>query len=137
MATITPKLTISSTTATGNEALGLSINKETNVRPYNMSGISHSIAEATSGSYQEIVASSADVKYVYVSHTGKQGDGSTTSTKVLSVELGGTDLLHLRTGEFAYFPLKASTTVKVKNISTGSETIMVEYACWAQEVAGG
>tara|TARA_Y100000004_G_scaffold129666_1_gene146202 strand:- start:656 stop:1069 length:414 start_codon:yes stop_codon:yes gene_type:complete len=137
MATITPKLTISSTTATGNEALGLSINKETNVRAYNMSGISHAIAPVVSGSYQEIVASSSDVKYVYVSHTGKQGDGSTTTQKILSVELGGTDLIRLLPGEFAYFPLKDSTTVKVKQIGSGSETIMVEYACWAQEVAGG
>lgn len=132
MATITPKLTIASTTASGNEALGLSISKQINVQPHTISGISQSIAPISTNSPIEILESSLGSKVMYISHTSKQGDGTSASTKTLIIYLNGTELLHLLPGEFAFLPLKASTAVTAKS-GNGSQTIMVEYACWMQE----
>ena len=108
-----------------------------NVLASGMNGISQEVAPATGGSYKEILAATTGRKYVYVSHTGKQGDGTSSSSKVLSVEIDGNALVELLAGEFTFFPVAASKAVKVKNISTGSETIMAEFGAWSQQVAGG
>ena len=82
----------------------------------------------SSGADTTLVASSANNKYVYIKHTGVQADTSTATTNEVVVDFGTTDSIRLNTGEFAFFPAKASTIVTA--ISNSTETIIIEYAFW-------
>tara|TARA_R100000152_G_C6650731_1_gene92426 strand:+ start:184 stop:603 length:420 start_codon:yes stop_codon:yes gene_type:complete len=136
MATITPKLTINSTTAITGETLNISVDDTlTVVSP--IVGLSVVDAEATSGSLTTIKPSGSANQYVYVKHTGYQADGTTATTNQLAVFVEGTDTdgdtntietLRLAAQEFAFFPVMSNKIVKVKSSST--HVVKTEYAYW-------
>ena len=128
MATLTATLALTSTDATS-DALSLSVSKALTVDPPSI-GISKVAIEASSGSDTTFVASSASNKFVYVRHTGFQGDGSTATTAEVVIDFGTTDSIRLSAEEFAFFPAKASTAIT--GIASGLSTILVEYAYWTR-----
>ena len=129
MATITPTLTITSTDVSDSETLSLSVTDALSVGAPSI-GISKVAIGVAGGSDTRLVASSAGNKYVYIKHTGFQSDGSTASNNEIVVDFGTTDSIRLNTGEFAWFPAKASTAVTA--VSNHTSTIVVEYAYWTK-----
>jgi hypothetical protein len=124
MATLTPTLTLASTDVTS-DTLSFSVTDSlTVVAP--IVGISKITAEASTGSVVALVPSGSANQYVYISHTGFQGDGTTATTNQLSVLFTSTEGLRIAAGEFAFFPSKSSVVVNVQ--SSGSHTILLEYA---------
>ena len=126
MATLTSKITLTSTDATS-DTLSMSVSKNITVGPPAV-GISKVAINAGGGADTVLVASSAGNKYVYVKHTGYAADGTTATSNEVIVEFGGTDSIRLSTGEWAFFPAKASTVVEA--VSNHTSTILVEYAYW-------
>ena len=126
MATLTPTLTLVSTDVT-TDALSLSVTDALTVGAPSI-GISKVAIAVAGGSDTTLVASSAGNKYVYIKHTGFQSDGSTASNNEIVVDFGTTDSIRINSGEFAFFPAKASTTITA--ISNHTSTILVEYAYW-------
>ena len=127
MATLTPTLTLVSTDAITDEALGLSVTDTLTIGAPS-TGMSKVALAVAGGSDATLVASSANNKYVYVKHTGVQSDGTTATTNEVVIDFGTTDSIRLNTGEFAWFPAKASTAITA--ISNSTETIIIEYAYW-------
>ena len=127
MATITPKLTITSTTAVTGETLNISVDDQlTVVSP--IVGLSVVDAEVTSGSVTAIKPSGSANQYVYVKHTGYQADGTTATTNQLVIKFASTESLRLAAQEFAFFPCKSDVVVNI--ISSSSQVIKTEYAYW-------
>ena len=126
MATLTPTLTLVSTDVT-TDALSLSVTDALTVGAPSI-GISKVAIAVAGGSDTTLVASSAGNKYVYIKHTGFQSDGSTASNNEIVVDFGTTDSIRINSGEFAFFPAKASTAITA--ISNHTSTILVEYAYW-------
>ena len=126
MATLVPTLTLSSTDI-ATDALSLSATDSLAVSPP-IKNLSKKPVAASGGGNTTLVASSAGIKYVYIKHTGKQSDGSTSTTNRLIINFGGgtTPHLSLKAEEFAWFPVQAST--EVVGISASSQTITVECA---------
>ena len=110
MATLTSTLTLTSSDAIADEALSLAVVEL------------HEIGAPS------IVPSSVNNKYVYVKHTGVAANGSTATTNEVVIDFGTTDSIRLNTGEFAFFPAKASTAVTA--VSNHTSTIIIEYAYW-------
>ena len=127
MATLTPKLTLSSSDAIADETLSLSVTDTLTIGAPS-TGVSKVALAVSGGSDTTLVASSANNKYVYIKHTGVQADGSTATSNEVVVDFGTTDSIRLNTGEFAFFPAKASTAITA--ISNSTQTIIVEYAYW-------
>ena len=128
MATLTPTLTLASTDATS-DALNLSVTDSLTVGPPAI-GISKVAIAVAGGSDTTLVASSAGNKYVYIKHTGFASDGSSSSTNEIVVDFGTTDSIRINSGEFAFFPAKASTAITA--ISNHTSTILIEYAYWTK-----
>ena len=126
MATLTPTLTLVSTDAT-RDSLSLSVTDAISVGAPSI-GISKVAIAAGGGSDTTLVASSAGNKYVYIKHTGFQSDGTTATSNEVVVDFGTTDSIRLSTGEFTFFPAKASTAITA--VSNHTSTILVEYAYW-------
>ena len=126
MATLKPTISLVSTDATS-DSLSFSVTDSLTVGPPAV-GLSKVSIEASSGSDTTFVASSAGNKYVFIRHTGFQGDGSTSTTAEVVVDFGTTDSIRLGKEEFAFFPAKASTAIT--GIASGLSTILVEYAYW-------
>ena len=126
MATLTPTLTLTSSDSTS-DSLALEVTDSLTVGAPAIGPSKVAIA-VSGGSDTTLVASSANNKYVYVKHTGVQADGSTATSNEVVVDFGTTDSIRLNTGEFAFFPAKASTAVTA--ISNHTSTIIVEYAYW-------
>ena len=126
MATLTPKLTLESTDIT-NDKLSLAVSDSLTVGPPSI-GISKVAINVAGGADITLVASSAGNKYVYIKHTGYQSDGTTASNNEVVVDFGTTDSIRLNSGEFAFFPAKASTAITA--VSNHTSTILVEYAYW-------
>jgi len=128
MATLTPTLTLVSTDATS-DALSLSVTDSLTIGAP-IESISRISAPATT-SVVEIVPTGSGNQYVYIKHTGFQGDGSTASTQQLAIKTGSTaDQLRLSAGEFCFFTSKSDVTISVG--SSGNATILVEYAYFTQ-----
>ena len=128
MATLTPTLTLTSSDLTS-DALSLSVTDSLTVGiPF--IGPSKAAIAAGGGSDVTLVASSAENKYVYVKHTGFQSDGSTATDNEVVIDFGTTDSIRLSSGEFAWFPAKASTAITA--VSNHTSTILVEYAYWTK-----
>ena len=127
MATLTAKLTLTSANLTS-DSLNVSVSDVLTVTDPFISPSKIAI-EGSGGSDTTLVASSASNKYVYLRHTGLKDDGSVTTAEVV-VDFGTTDSIRLSTGEFTFFPAKASTAIT--GIASGLTTIVVEYAYWTQ-----
>ena len=126
MATLTPTLKLESTDA-ASDALSFSVTDSLTVGQPAI-GVSKVAIEVAGGADTTLVASSENNKYVYIKHTGVQADASTATTNEVVVDFGTTDSIRLNTGEFAFFPSKASTAVTA--VSNSTQTIIVEYAYW-------
>ena len=126
MATLTAKLTLTSSATS--DTLNVSATDTLTITDP-IQGISKVAIEGSGGSDTTLVASSASNKYVYLRHTGLKDDGSSTTAEVV-VDFGTTDSIRLSTGEFTFFPAKASTAIT--GIASGLTTIVVEYAYWTK-----
>ena len=126
MATINAKLTITSSDAT-TDTLSLTVSKGLTVGPPAI-GISKVAINVAGGTDTALVPSSAGNKYVYVKHTTFQADGTTASNNEIVVDIGATDVIRINSGEWAFFPAKASTAITA--VSNHTSTILVEYAYW-------
>ena len=125
MATLTPTLTLTSTTATS-DSLSVSLTPSLNVENP-IIATARDTAPVSGGSAIELVpASQASIVYVYVYHTSKQGDGTTTSTDTCVISDGTNNFIDLNPGEFCFFPSKGSTAVKAIS-ADASNTIQIEY----------
>ena len=127
MATLTTKLTLNSSATS--DTLNVSATSTLTVTDP-IQGLSKIAIEGSAGSDTTLVASSAGNKYVYIKHTGYQSDGSTATSNEVVVDFGTTDSIRLSTGEFTFFPAKASTAIT--GIASGLTTIVVEYAYWTK-----
>ena len=126
MAEITPTLTLESTDISADEALSLSVTDAIAVGPP-IVGVSRVAIEVNGGSDTTLKpAGSAGNHFLYVKHTGKQGDNSTTATAAIVLKLGSTSLSVLTPGEFVFMNVINSGVINA--ISSSSETITVEYA---------
>tara|TARA_R110002096_G_scaffold323936_1_gene518043 strand:+ start:27 stop:416 length:390 start_codon:yes stop_codon:yes gene_type:complete len=126
MATINAKLTITSSDAT-TDTLSLTVSKGLTVGPPAI-GISKVAINVAGGTDTALVPSSAGNKYVYVKHTTFQADGTTASNNEIVVDIGAADVIRINSGEWAFFPAKASTAITA--VSNHTSTILVEYAYW-------
>ena len=127
MATLTPTLTLTSSDASADETLSLSVTDALTVTAPHV-GMSKVACEASSGSVVALKPSGSANQYVYIKHTGKQSDGSTATTNQLAIKFASTESLRLAAEEFAFFPAKSDVVVNA--ISSSSHTILIEYAYW-------
>ena len=127
MATLTSTLTLVSTDAT-TDALSLTASSALTVGPPQV-GISKVAAEASGGSDTAIKPSATANQYLYIKHTGKQGDGSTATTSALVVKAGSTTILVVGADEFAFLPVKNDVVINI--VSSSAHTILTEYAYWS------
>jgi hypothetical protein len=128
MATLTPTLKLESTDIT-TDTLSLTVTDSLTVGAPHIGPSKVAIA-AGGGSDTTLVTSSVNNKYVYVKHTGVQSDGSTATNNEVVIDFGTTDSIRLSSGEFAFFPAKASTAITA--VSNHTSTIIVEYAYWTK-----
>ena len=128
MATLTPTLKLVSTDVSS-DALSVSVTDTLTVGAPSV-GLSKIAIAVTGGADTTIVASSTGNKYVFIKHTGLQADGSTATTQEVVIDFGTTDSIRLSSGEFAFFPAKASTAITA--VSAGNQTIIIEYAYWTK-----
>ena len=128
MATLTPTLKLESTDATSDAAFSLSLTDALTVGQPQL-GLSRRAVEVSSGGLVEIIPTGSQVKYVYLRHTGKQSDGSTSTSNSLKVYFNSEERLNIQAEVFAFFPCKSTAVVKA--ISSSTQTIQVEYAYWS------
>ena len=111
------------------DALSFSVTDTLAVSPP-IKGLSKKAVAVGGGGNTVLVPSSAGIKYTYIKHTGKQNDGSTSTTNNLIINFGGTAGLSLGPEEFAFFPAQAS--VEITGISSSSHTVLVEFAYFTE-----
>lgn len=130
MATLTPTLTLASTDASS-DTLDFTVTDTLSITTP-IKSLSKKAVAIAGGGNTTLVASSTGIKYVYVKHTGKQSDSSTSTTNRLIINFGAgtTPHLSLKAEEFAWFPVQAST--EVVGISSSSQTILVEFAYYTE-----
>ena len=71
---------------------------------------------------------SASNHWLFVKHTGLQGDGTTTATNAVVLKLSSASLSVLQPGEWSFFNVINSGVINA--ISSSSETLLLEYAYW-------
>ena len=129
MAKLTASLTLSSTT-TSTDNLDLSVADSISVGAPS-TGVSRAILAASGGSDTSLKPTgSAGNHFLYVKHTGLQGDGTTTATHAVVLKLASTSLSVLQPGEWSFFSVINSGVINA--ISSSSETLLVEYAYWTK-----
>ena len=125
MATLTPKLTLTSSDASS-DALSMTVSDDlTVVSPIiNIS----KITATTTGGDNIIVPNLDSPRYVYLKHTGLNSAGTSSGTDKVVVETAdGTQILELKIGEFAFFPFYVGGAGKLQ-LQTSANTVQVEYA---------
>tara|TARA_R100001530_G_scaffold25929_1_gene20884 strand:- start:689 stop:1081 length:393 start_codon:yes stop_codon:yes gene_type:complete len=129
MATLSTALTLTSSDA-GSDILSISVTEGLTIgEPFiNMSRVA---TEVSGGSDIEIKpAGSAGNHYLYVKHTGLQGDGSTPATAAVILKLASTSLSVMVPGEWCFFNVINSGVINAA--SSGAETLLVEYGYWTK-----
>ena len=92
MAKLTNALQLSSSDLIEGETLGLSVSDELVVGPPQV-GLSRVVLEVNGGTDTVVKpAGSAGNHYLYVKHTGLQGDGTTAATAAVVLKLASTSL---------------------------------------------
>lgn len=89
-------------------------------------GISRAAINVSGGAAVTLIPSSAEVKFLYVKNTALQSDGTTSTTNIVEVSIGGNSVLRVNPNEWAWVPVVASAAVTA--ISSSTQTILVEYA---------
>ena len=129
MATLTPTLTLASTDVSS-DTLSVSATDSLTVGPPS-TGISRVVLAANGGSDTAIKpAGSGGNHYLYVKHTGLQGDNSTTATNAVVLKLSSASLSVIQPGEWCFFNVINSGVINA--ISSSSETLTLEYAYWTK-----
>ena len=127
MATITPTLTITSTDASADETLSLSVTDSLTTGQV-FKGISRTVVSTVGASNIIQPDTSGATYYVYIKHTGTT-DGSTATTENLGVELtGDTPFAVLAPSEFCFVPVGGGSFGV--QIQSASGSIVAEYAYW-------
>ena len=86
------------------------------------------ITATTTGGDSIIVPNLDSPRYVYLKHTGLNSAGSSSGTDKVVVETAdGTQIMELKTGEFAFFPFYAAGAGKLQ-LEASANTVQVEYA---------
>ena len=86
------------------------------------------ITATTTGGDHIIVPNLDSPRYVYLKHTGLNTSGSTSGTDKVVVETAdGTQIMELKTGEFAFFPYYAEGAGLLQ-LEASANTVQVEYA---------
>jgi len=130
MAKLTNALQLSSSDLIEGETLGLSVSDELVVGPPQV-GLSRVVLEVNGGTDTVVKpAGSAGNHYLYVKHTGLQGDGTTAATAAVVLKLASTSLSVIHPGEFCFLNVINSGVINA--ISSSSETILFEYAYWTK-----
>ena len=131
MATLNATLTLASPAGgISSDALAITQENALSVVPPSI-GISRTVTEVSGGSDIEIKpAGSAGNHYLYVKHTGLQGDGTTEATAAVILKLGSTSLSVMVPGEWCFFNVINSGVINAA--SSGAETLLVEYAYWTK-----
>ena len=116
MATLTTKLTLTSSNATS-DALNLTSTDTLTVGEPTTGVSRKSIA---TGSAQDVLASNGAFNYVYIKNAS-----STNAAAWLQIKLGGDAKLRLDVEEFAFFPLYSGQTVQAE---AQTAACVIEYA---------
>jgi len=125
MATLTPTLTLSSTDITSDPLSFTVTDSLTVVSP--TIGISRESVTTTGGNHI-IVPNLDSPRYVYLKHTALNAAGSSSGADKVVVETAdGTQLIELKTGEFAFFPFYAGGAGKLQ-LQASANTVQIEYA---------
>jgi hypothetical protein len=104
MATLTPKLTLTGSAADFGAALSLAVSDSLANITEPVIGISQT--SIATGSAQALVASNSKFSYTYIRVVS-----GTNSSDWVQVKLGGTALLKMRVGEFAWIPLYSGIAI--------------------------
>ena len=132
MASLISKLTLTGTSANFGAVLSLAVDEDHNAtKPFK--GISK-LTLPVHGTKATLDSTGSTDRFVYVQHTGLQSDGVTAATEQIQVWIhdgsGDRDCMRLKTGEWAWFPVKSSNLVKLQ--SSGPQTIITEYAWFSR-----
>ena len=119
MPTLTPTLTLSSTT-TSTDALSLSTTLDITVANPVVDVARVSIA---TGSAQAVIASNSAFSYVYLKVISGEN-----STDFVQIKLGGDAKLKMRVGEFAFLPIYNAQAVDAE--AYGGACVL-EYGYWS------
>jgi hypothetical protein len=120
MATLTAKLTLTSSNATS-DALNISVSDTLTVGEPTIGLSRKSIA---TGSAQDVLASNGAFNYVYIKNAS-----SSNAAAWLQVKLGGDAKMRLDVGEFAIFPLYSSQAITME---AQTAACVVEYGYWTK-----
>ena len=118
MATLTPKLTLSSTDVDPNNTLDLVV--DDTLTTTDPSSMPSRISVSHSAPTEIVAAAISAVNFVYIKNIG-----SNNSRTITVSTAGGTAFATLEVGEWMYLPVKASTGIEVQS-ATSAE--IVEYA---------
>ena len=130
MATLTTKLTLTSSNATS-DTLNVTVSDNLSVKQP-LVGLSRIVA-GTAGGGCIIIAADNPVTYLYVKHTGTT-DGTTASTANVDIEdTANNGLARLAPGEFAWFPANNGGTSTGIQLQTTTGSVLMEYAYWTKE----
>ena len=125
MATLTPKLTLTSSDISS-DALLFSVDDSLSVEAP-MVGVS-TITATTTGNASIILPNINASRYVYLKHTGLNSAGSSSGSDKVKVETAdGTAIMELKSGEFAFFPYFAQGAGLLQ-LEASANTVQVEYA---------
>ena len=116
MATLTPTLALTSTDASS-DALSLSVTGNLTIAEPIVNLARKSIA---TGSAQDVLASNSAFSHVYLKCIS-----STDAAAFIQIKLGGSAVIKLRVGEFAFFPLYSGLTVQAEAYTAAA---ILEYA---------
>ena len=126
MATLRPTLTLTGTATDFGNALALSATTGLTIdEPF----IGFSRITATNAGANSVILPAVDApRYVYIKHTGLNSAGSSSGADKVVVETADdTQIMELKSGEFAFFPFYIGSA-RLLQLQTSANTVQVEYA---------
>ena len=121
MATLKPTLSLSSTDL-ASDALSFSVTDSLTVAEPIVNVSRKSIA---TGSAQSVLASNSAFSHVFLHCVS-----STNAAAFIQIKLGGSAVIKLRVGEFAFFPLYSGLTVEAEAYTAAA---ILEYAQYSNQ----
>ena len=128
MATLTPKLTLTSADATS-DLLSFSVTDTLTVTSPSQS--LSTVTVTTAGADTVIIPNLDARRFFFLRHTGVDSSGSTVTTDIKVEEGDENWFARLGPGEWMWVPLNADGAHKIQLESTGG-TIQAEYAYWTR-----
>ena len=129
MATLKPRLTLTSTDASENSALSLTVSDELSVKNP-LVGVSTTVCSVT-GNETIILPNLTAARWVYIKNTGVDIDGTTTTARVKVEIADNTRIIDLDVDEFCFFPYQAEGSGLIQLEATAG-TVVAEYAYWTK-----